>query len=68
MSMVKEIRFPAHLAEIQRQMEGHARSYGLDFFPTIFELVDCDQLNAVAAYGGFPTRCLLYTSPSPRDS
>ncbi|MBA4019217.1 MAG: SpoVR family protein [Pirellula sp.] len=56
MSMVKEIRFPAHLAEIQRQMEGHARSYGLDFFPTIFELVDCDQLNAVAAYGGFPTR------------
>ena len=56
MSMVKEIRFPAHLAEIQRQMEAHARSYGLDFFPTIFELVDCDQLNAVAAYGGFPTR------------
>src|SRR3954464_12671663 len=56
MSQVKEIPFPPHLAEIQRQMEGHARSYGLDFFPTIFELVDCDQLNAVAAYGGFPTR------------
>jgi stage V sporulation protein R len=56
MSIAREIRFPAHLAEIQQQMEGHARSYGLDFFPTIFELVDCDQLNAVAAYGGFPTR------------
>jgi stage V sporulation protein R len=56
MATVKEIPFPPHLAEIQRQMEGHARSYGLDFFPTIFELVDCDQLNAVAAYGGFPTR------------
>src|SRR5262245_44987444 len=54
--MSREIRFPPHLAEIQRQMEEHARSYGLDFFPTIFELVDCDQLNAVAAYGGFPTR------------
>lgn len=54
--MTREIRFPPHLAEIQRQMEAHARSYGLDFFPTIFELVDCDQLNAVAAYGGFPTR------------
>ncbi|MBN8628791.1 MAG: SpoVR family protein [Planctomycetes bacterium] len=56
MSMVREIPFPPHLAEIQQQMEAHARSYGLDFFPTIFELVDCDQLNAVAAYGGFPTR------------
>jgi stage V sporulation protein R len=44
------------LAAIQQQMEQHARSYGLDFFPTIFEVVDADQLNAVAAYGGFPTR------------
>jgi spore cortex formation protein SpoVR/YcgB (stage V sporulation) len=33
-----------------------ARDYGLDFFPTIFEVVDADQLNAIAAYGGFPTR------------
>ena len=41
---------------IQRQMEKYARDYGLDFFPTIFEVVDYDQLNAVAAYGGFPTR------------
>src|SRR5687768_17842604 len=56
MSIRREIAFPSHLAEIQAQMEGHARNYGLDFFPTIFELVDCDQLNAVAAYGGFPTR------------
>ena len=37
-------------------MEEHARDYGLDFFPTIFEVVDADQLNAIAAYGGFPTR------------
>lgn len=44
------------MAEIQQQMEGHARNYGLDFFTTIFEVVDADQLNAVAAYGGFPTR------------
>jgi len=44
------------LVKIQEQMESHARSYGLDFFPTIFEVVDADQLNAVAAYGGFPTR------------
>src|SRR6187431_2445623 len=44
------------MAEIQGQMEQHARSYGLDFFNTVFEVVDHDQLNAVAAFGGFPTR------------
>src|SRR6187431_1284813 len=44
------------MIDIQRQMEQHARSYGLDFFTTIFEVVDHDQLSAVAAYGGFPTR------------
>jgi stage V sporulation protein R len=37
-------------------MEGHASDYGLDFFPTVFEVVDADQLNSIAAYGGFPTR------------
>jgi stage V sporulation protein R len=47
---------PDDLAEIQRRIEGYARGHGLDFFETIFELVDADQLNAVAAYGGFPTR------------
>src|SRR5882672_4410730 len=56
MAMHTADRLPAHLDEIQVQMEQHAKNYGLDFFPTIFELVDCDQLNAVAAYGGFPTR------------
>src|SRR5262245_41380160 len=44
------------LAACQVEMEEHARSYGLDFFPTIFEVVDYDQLHAVASYGGFPTR------------
>lgn len=44
------------LAGIQEQMRGYAESYGLDCFPVIFEMVDVDQLNAVAAYGGFPTR------------
>ncbi len=47
---------PASLVAIQSQLEDRARQYGLDFFPTLFELVDVDQLNAVAARGGFPTR------------
>jgi stage V sporulation protein R len=44
------------LTACQEQMRTYAQSYGLDFFPVIFEVVDHDQLNAVAAYGGFPTR------------
>ena len=30
--------------------------YGLDFFDTIFEVLDYQRMNEVAAYGGFPTR------------
>jgi stage V sporulation protein R len=44
------------LIAAQEQMRRHAENYGLDCFPVIFEVVDYDQLNAVAAYGGFPTR------------
>jgi stage V sporulation protein R len=33
-----------------------AARYGLDCYEVIFELVDHDELNMVAAYGGFPTR------------
>jgi stage V sporulation protein R len=38
-----------------------AAGVGLDFFPVIFELVDFDELNEVAAYGGFPTRYAHWT-------
>lgn len=33
-----------------------AEEVGLDFFDTIFELVTYEQLNQIAAYGGFPVR------------
>lgn len=47
---------PSELAEIQATMEAHATHYGLDFFPTIFEMLDYEELSMFAAYGGFPTR------------
>ncbi|MFG0334144.1 MAG: SpoVR family protein [Maioricimonas sp. JB049] len=37
-------------------MEEIARSYGLDFFKTIFEMLDYEELSMFAAYGGFPVR------------
>jgi len=33
-----------------------AASYGLDCYPVVFELIDYDEMNMIAAYGGFPTR------------
>lgn len=47
---------PENLREIQLEMEEHARRYGLDFFPTIFEMLDYEELSMFAAYGGFPVR------------
>lgn len=47
---------PAYLRDEQAKIEQHVRSYGLDFFPVIFEMLSYDQMNEVAAYGGFPTR------------
>jgi stage V sporulation protein R len=44
------------LVPIIQEIEGHARSYGLDFFPVVFEMLDYVEINMVAAYGGFPTR------------
>lgn len=47
---------PPNLRVLKDEIEGYARDYGLDFFETIFEVVDADDLNEIAAYGGFPTR------------
>lgn len=47
---------PTHLNELREQISGVARGFGLDFFETIFEVVDYDTMNEIAAYGGFPTR------------
>src|SRR6476646_2265547 len=54
--MPRATSLPAYLADMQREIEGYAREYGLDFFDTIFEVLDYQRMNEVAAYGGFPTR------------
>lgn len=55
MRTVKTI--PLHLRDIIQEIREVAKDeYGLDFFETIFEMVDYKQMNEIAAYGGFPTR------------
>ena len=49
--------------ELTPELIGHlqaikakAREYGLDFFEVVFERVDFDTMNQIAAFGGFPVR------------
>jgi stage V sporulation protein R len=51
------------MAKLTPELEAHrekickiAADEGLDFYETIFELVNFDTLNQVASYGGFPVR------------
>lgn len=44
------------LEHARREIEKIARGYGLDFYDTIFEVLEDREINEVAAYGGFPVR------------
>lgn len=47
---------PPHLEEARAQIAEIARGHGLDFFDTIFVMCSYEEINMIAAYGGFPTR------------
>ena len=47
---------PQELVDAQIKIEAIASELGLTFFRTVFEMIDYEQMNALAAYGGFPTR------------
>ena len=44
------------LERIRQVTHGHALEYGLDFFEVIYEILTYEEMNAIASYGGFPTR------------
>ena len=52
----KDTSLTPELREEAERLAEAAKNAGLDCFPTIFEVVDYQQLNEIAAYGGFPTR------------
>jgi stage V sporulation protein R len=47
---------PKELDRWINKIEDYARSYGLDFYPVVFEMVDFNEMNEVASFGGFPVR------------
>jgi stage V sporulation protein R len=50
------VNLTPELVKIREGIESYARGYRLDFFTVIFELIDFEQMNAIASYGGFPNR------------
>ncbi len=53
---MKSSNLTPDLAAMVEEVRDYAVDYGLDFFEVIFELIDYDEMNMIAAYGGFPTR------------
>ena len=47
---------PPYLYDIQREIEGYGREFGLDFWDVEFEILDYKRMQEVAAFGGFPVR------------
>jgi stage V sporulation protein R len=50
------VTLPRELALLQGRVREVATACGLDFFETVFEMVDWEEMNTVAAYDGFPIR------------
>ncbi len=48
--------FPPELAAMAERARVAATELGLDFPEVVFEVIDPEELNMVAAYGGFPVR------------
>jgi stage V sporulation protein R len=46
----------SELQKYREEIERRAREYGLDFFDVIFEVIDFEEMNMLASYGGFPVR------------
>lgn len=44
------------LDDLKEEIKAHAMDCGLDFFDVVFEMCTYDQINQIAALGGFPTR------------
>ena len=54
--MAKLLTLPQELREWRDTIRARAVAGGLDFFEVIFEMVEANEVNEIAALGGFPQR------------
>ena len=50
------MKLSGELSALRDEVKQYAKGYNLDFYEVIYELVDFNEMNEIAAYGGFPTR------------
>ena len=53
---VPGVQLPKELKELLPIVFKACRDWGLDFYPTIVQLLTYDEISEIAAYGGFPVR------------
>jgi stage V sporulation protein R len=53
---VPGLKIPKDLGELIPKILGACKDFGLDFYPTVVQLLTYDEISEVAAYGGFPVR------------
>ena len=56
MPSVTNRSLPPRLEDLKHEIKGYAKEFGLDFYEVIFEMLTYDEVNMVAAYGGYPNR------------
>lgn len=49
-------KLPPTLRDHAQAIKAKAQEYGLDFYEVVFEVLDFETMNQIAAYGGFPIR------------
>lgn len=54
--MLRTKQISGDLLELQKEIQGYADEFGLDYFDQVFEICDYDTINILAAQGGFPIR------------
>jgi len=50
------LQIPDELKKLIPDIFNACKNYGLDFYPTVVQMLTYDEISEVAAYGGFPVR------------
>lgn len=53
---VPGVPLPSELKNLLPTIFKECRDYGLDFYPTVVQMLSYDEISEIAAYGGFPVR------------
>ena len=53
---VPGLQLPEELKKLVPDIFKACRDYGLDYYPTVVQMLTYDEISEVAAYGGFPVR------------